>query len=111
MIENFNSGLLNINSVRSDLGLEEIVPPWFNLYFDNNVFSDVEASSNLRVKKEVHFGGPYYFLSRAIYARLAEDEGKIPAYDSKINLLSVKYDLPDIGDFCPTKLVIWEKIL
>jgi ubiquinone/menaquinone biosynthesis C-methylase UbiE len=111
MIENFNSGLLNINNARSNLGLDEIKPSWFNLYFDNNVLSDVEASSRLRVKKEVLFGGSYYFLSRAIYARLAEDEGKTPVYDSKINLLSAKYSLPDIGDFCPTKLVIWEKPL
>jgi len=110
MIENFNSGLSNINNVRNDLGLDEIAPPWFNLYFDNNVFSDIESSSRLRVKREVSFAGPYYFLSRAIYARLAEDENKTPVYDSKINLLSVKYNLPDIGDLCPTKLVIWEKI-
>jgi len=110
MIENFNSGLNNINEVRKNMRLNEISPPWFNLYFEDNFIDQVEMSTCLRVKKESFFASTYYFLSRGIYARIAEDRNETPQYDSEINLVSINYDLPEIGDFCPTKLIVWEKI-
>lgn len=106
MVEDSLDGLGRINDVRKKLGLEKINPPWFNKFLKEGEIINW-ASKNIILKKQVAFASTYYLLSRGLYARLAADRNEKLRYDSEINLISVK--LPLLGDFCPTRLWLWQK--
>lgn len=107
MIECFNDGGEETNLLRRRLGLEPIAAPWHNLFFD---LAEVKSWSapGFYVERVVHISSTYHFLSRVVYARLAQQSGEALRYDSEINLLAAQ--LPqEIGAFGPVKACIWRK--
>jgi SAM-dependent methyltransferase len=107
MIECFNDGGEETNLLRRRLGLEPIAAPWHNLFFD---LAEVKSWSTPQfyVERVVHISSTYHFLSRVVYARLAQQSGEVLRYDSEINLLAAQ--LPqEIGEFGPVKACIWRK--
>ncbi|MBS0246936.1 MAG: class I SAM-dependent methyltransferase [Proteobacteria bacterium] len=107
MIECFNDGGEETNLLRRRLGLEAIAAPWHNLFFD---LAEVKSWSTPQfyVERVVHISSTYHFLSRVVYAKLAQQSGEALRYDSEINLIAAQ--LPqEIGTFGPVKACIWRK--
>jgi ubiquinone/menaquinone biosynthesis C-methylase UbiE len=106
MCENSQDGLAQINSLREQVGLPAIIPPWHNRYFRN---SEVEQISLPGVILEAinDYSSTYYFLSRVVNACLAAQEGKDPDYSAPINQLALR--LPPIGDFGQGRIWLWRK--
>ncbi len=107
MIECFNEGGEETNLLRRRLGLQPIEAPWHNLFLDLHQVKSWSSPSYF-VERVVHISSTYHFLSRVVYAKLAERSGEPLRYDSQINLLAK--DLPqEIGEFGPVKACIWRK--
>jgi SAM-dependent methyltransferase len=107
MCENSIQGLNNINEFRAMAGLEKIVPPWHNLYINDDLISNLKLDGVRLINVEA-FSSTYYFLSRVVNAWLANRAGVQPLYDSPVNHLAM--DLPPVGDFSQGKLWVFEKI-
>ena len=107
MIESSIDSLTRLNKIRASLELEEIKPPWHNLFFSESVVSKWANKLNCQLIEINNFSSCYYFMSRLIYAKLAKDNNEELRYDSPINLLSKK--LPNFGDYGPTKMWLWQK--
>lgn len=106
LCEAFNDGLEEINFFRKSAGLRPISSPWHNLYLDINELSGI-ALDDLEKSEIVEFSGSYYFASRVLNARMAQDIGCEPAYDASINLCSMHLEsLPVCGQ---SKLAIFYK--
>lgn len=108
MVENFYDGLVKLNALRALVGLGAMEPPWHNLYFHEDDIKRWESSS-LVLEQVVPFTSTYYFLSRVVYARLAEDSGEKLRYESPINLLAPQ--LPVLGDVGATRLWVWRRVM
>jgi len=107
MIECFNEGGEETNLLRRRLGLEPIAAPWHNLFLN---LAEVKSWSTPQfyVERVVHISSTYHFLSRVVYAKLAQQSGEALRYESQINLLAAQ--LPqEIGEFGPVKACIWRK--
>jgi SAM-dependent methyltransferase len=112
MMEHSQQGLNQVNELREVFGLEPIVPPWHNLYMDDDLVdtwaTELWRSGVADVSDIVYPASTYYLLSRVVYAKLASDEGAEPDYDSPINTIAVQ--LPQIGEFGYSKLWAWRKL-
>jgi ubiquinone/menaquinone biosynthesis C-methylase UbiE len=107
MIESFIQGLDRTNRLRISLGLARIGPPWHNVFLDEESVHRWET--NEFCLEEIYpFSSTYYFLSRVVYAKIAQDRGEALRYDSEINLVATK--LPPIGNFGPTRLWQWRRM-
>ena len=107
MIECFNEGSEETNLLRRRLGLEVMKAPWHNLFFNLHEVKSW-SSPQFYVERVIHISSTYHFLSRIVYAKLAEQSGEQLRYDSDINLLAAQ--LPQgIGEFGPVKACIWRK--
>ena len=107
MVECFNDGAIATNNLRQQLGLEKIEAPWHNLFFNK---SEVEGwqSEDFKIIEQEYISSTYHFLSRVVYAKLANDSGEELRYDSEINKIALM--LPkNIGNFGPVKALIWKK--
>lgn len=108
MIECFNEGAANTNHLRSMIGLEQMAAPWHNRFFNLHEVKEW-STPDFFVERVVHISSTYHFLSRVVYAKLAEKTGAELQYESDINLLAAQ--LPqEIGEFGPVKACIWKKI-
>lgn len=107
MIECFNEGAEETNLLRRRFGLEPILAPWHNLFFD---LHEVKSWSSpaFYIENVVHISSTYHFLSRVVYAMLAAEKGEQLIYDSDINRIGAL--LPQtLGEFGPVKACIWRK--
>jgi SAM-dependent methyltransferase len=109
MIEAFHDGNHALNELRQKLGLAPMIAPWHNRFFKLEEVLSWERSYPVAVEELSHFASTYYFLSRVVYAKLASERGEELRYDSDINRLSL--DIPPIGAFGATKLIVWRRIV
>jgi len=107
MIEAFNDGNRNLNELRGNFQLEPMTAPWHNHFLELDEVMSWEKSFPVAIEEVSHFASTYYFLSRVVYAKLAADRREPLVYDSEINKLSLQ--LPAIGEFGATKLMVWRK--
>jgi ubiquinone/menaquinone biosynthesis C-methylase UbiE len=107
MCESSQDGLNKINSLRGQLGLSEITPPWHNRYLHDDEIEKL-AVPGVKLEGNNDFSSTYYFLSRLVNAWLAAQEGKEPEYESPINQLALK--LPPIGNMGQTRIWLWRKV-
>ncbi len=104
MIESCLDGLERTNEMRVSLGLERIEPPWHNVFLREATVAN--WADDKYILEEVYpFSSTYYFLSRVVYAKIAEDRKEELRYDSDINLIACK--LPPIGNLGPVRLWQW----
>jgi SAM-dependent methyltransferase len=89
MCENSWDGLQGINGWREAVGLPHIQEPWHNRYI-----KDFEVDA-LGWIVRIDYSSTYYFVSRVLNAKLAQDQGQEPDYDSPLNQLAAT--LPPIG--------------
>ena len=107
MIECLQDGNDFTNSMREKLGLEPICAPWHNLFFRKK---DVLAwqSEEFSIEQFLHISSTYHFISRVVYAKLAELKGEELKYDSDLNKIATM--LPQqISEFGPVKAWVWRK--
>jgi len=106
MLENSLDGLEKINTLRQQVGLDAVVPPWHNLYFRD---ADVEGITmpGITLERVVYHSSTYYFLSRVVNAWLAARESKEPDYNSPLNELALH--LPAIGDMGQGRIWVWKR--
>jgi len=107
MIEAFNDGNRELNILREKFGLEPMTSPWHNLFFELKDVVRWQKDFPVELIKLSHFASTYYYLSRVVYAKLASDKGEELRYDSDINRLSL--ELPPLGEFGATKLIVWKR--
>lgn len=105
MCENSKLGLDHLNKLRMFAGLENISPPWHNVYLVDDLVASLDIPEVKLVDVEA-FSATYYFLSRVINAWLANKEGKEPSYDAPVNQLAL--ELPPFGDCSQGKLWVFE---
>ena len=108
MCENFNDNLINLNKIRSKLGLEKIKTRWHNKYlYNNDIKNFVTKKLKFKIINESNFASSYYFLTRVTKPFLFKQQGKELKYNDDFNQLSSKFE--SIGEFSPMKLVILKK--
>lgn len=113
MCEHSQDGFDFINDVRVDCGLEPMPVVMLpdgtprNRYLRDGQLGLVRS---LRLVECQCFSSNYYFLSRIVNARLAQDRGDAPQYDSEINRLALSLE-PDLVDprFAQGRLWVWQK--
>lgn len=106
MIESAIQGLERTNELRKLLDLERMDPPWHNVFLDEEAVPNW-ATAEFSLEKVIPFSSTYHFLSRVVYARLAQDKGEELKYDSDINMLACR--LPVVGNFGPVRLWLWHR--
>ncbi len=106
MCENSQDGLDTINFFRERLGLLSITPPWHNRYLRDAEIQQVEFP-DIALEGVNFYSSTYYFLSRVVNAKLAQQAGKEPDYESPINQLALQ--LPPYGDMGQGRIWLWRK--
>jgi SAM-dependent methyltransferase len=107
MCESSRDGLDDINSLRKQLGLEVINPPWHNRYLRDQEIAQARIPGG-RLVEVNYFSSTYYFLSRIVNAWLAAQEGREPDYQAPVNQLALK--LPPRGKFGQVRIWVWRKV-
>lgn len=97
LVENFQEGLDNLNSVRNALGLPDIKTRWHNKYLPMVKFRDFLKTGLFDLEYSENIGNFYYMASRVIEAKIAQMEGREPDYNSPIN--AVASQMPTLGEY------------
>jgi len=100
-IENFVGGQAGLNEQRTRLGLPEISVRWHNCFFEEAEFL-AHCAARFDIQEFVPLSSTYYLLTRVVYSKLCQIEGREPDYDHPIYEIAVQ--LPPVGDFGPIKL-------
>ncbi len=106
LLENFDSGLAELNVLRKAWGLKEMFRPWHNRYFADEEKEIIESETSLRLILDESVASTYYLLSRVLNAKGALETGTEPSYDSKINFAA--HNLPNIGHVGAPRLLVFE---
>lgn len=107
MVESTFDGMHRTNELRAKFNLEMITPPWHNTFFNVNEVATLQTD-NFKIINFKHLSSTYYFLSRVVYAAVADKNNEPLRYDSDINMVSL--ELPeDIGEFGPGKGWVFKK--
>jgi ubiquinone/menaquinone biosynthesis C-methylase UbiE len=107
-VENFVGGQESFNRMRVAMGLPEIPVRWHNLFFDEARFVEETRAVFDSVTFD-NFLSSYYLATRVIYSAACHLVGEEPDYLHPIH--QVAWRLPEIGDFCPIKLVTMRRKL
>lgn len=107
LVENMADGLIALNVLRRRYGLPEIEQRWHNKYmWLNQLLPFLEK--HFTVKKVQNIGNLYYILSRVLYAKIAQMQGKEPRYDHPINAIASILPSFSKGRFSPNYLIVCE---
>lgn len=107
LVENFQEGLDNLNSIRRAVGLPDIKTRWHNKYLPMAEFRKFLQTGLLAFEYSENIGNFYYLASRVINAKIAADQGKEPDYNSPINAIASQ--MPTLGEYyavSPNYLII-----
>jgi len=107
-IENFMQGQDSFNRMRVAMGLPEIPVRWHNLFFEETRFLEETRPVFDSVVFD-NFLSSYYLATRVIYSAACQLTGEEPDYLHPIH--QVAWRLPEIGDYCPIKLVTMRRKL
>ncbi len=101
-LENFTDGQDNLNAERARHELPPVSIRWHNLFLDPEEFIQ-RANEWFEVRQTVPISSTYYLVTRVVYSKLCQIEGRQPDYDHPIYEIATK--LPFTGNFGPIKLV------
>jgi ubiquinone/menaquinone biosynthesis C-methylase UbiE len=90
MVECSMSGLANVNRMRDEVGLPAIIPPEHTRYLREQELHLAVTEGKLDGFLVKDFTLPYYFLSRVVNAKLAQQEGQEPDYEADVNKLALE---------------------
>ncbi len=97
LVENFQEGLDNLNSIRKGLGLSEIKTRWHNKYLPMAEFKKFLQNGLFSLEYSENIGNFYYLASRVLNAKVAAMAGKEPDYNDPIN--AVASQMPTLGEY------------
>jgi len=106
MEECFLSGLSILNRARDELDLPNIEKPWHNLFFDDEVLFEFMSKVGFKKIEENNFLSGYYFGSRVLLAALYPKHKQL---NSSSILNDYFCNLPPAGNFCPMRIVVFQK--
>ena len=87
LVESSATAQKNINDLRKEYKLSKIIPPFHNLFFDDNKVKKYKFK-NVKLVKIENFSSNFYFISRIIYALYAKKSlKKNPIYNHPLNLI------------------------
>ena len=98
MIENFMEGQGELNELRQHVGLEEISVRWHNSFFTRRELQDA-TKNHFDIERFEGISSLYYLVTRVVYSKLCEIEGRQPDYDHPIYKVAAM--LPPMGNFGP----------
>lgn len=98
MIENFIEGQGELNGLRQQVGLEDIDVRWHNSFFLRRELED-SVKNYFTVDRFENISSLYYLVTRVVYSKLCELEGREPDYDHLIYKVAAM--LPPVGNFGP----------
>ena len=109
MMQSSINALKNINKYRDIFNLHKIIPPWHNLYLDDNVLKN-HKFKNVNLKKIENFTSNFYFITRIIYAAYAKLKKTKVNFTDPLNIIasSIKSEILN-EDFSQIKLYTFEK--
>lgn len=112
-VECSQDGLDGINELRAMVDLPEIKPPWHNIYLRDIEMDRLSGDlANARVARIIDdpeaICSTYALLSRVVNAKLAQDAGVQPAYDSPINQMALSLP-PNIGNYGQNRLWVFRR--
>ena len=119
MCECFQEGLMDINALRIEVGLEPILPPWHNRYLhEGEIIHSLTdrkdplhpVNSKLILEDRVDYSANYYFLSRVVEAYVAAQEGREPDYNSPINRIGLLMQTAAVCMRGQGQLWVWRKV-
>src|SRR5438132_1327775 len=93
-------GLARLNVLRKSFDLHPITVRWHNYYMPEKKLLSF-ANKNFKVEAIENIGNLYYIISRVVYAKLAQIEGKEPEYGHPINKIARRPRAPQ----CPQKIL------
>jgi ubiquinone/menaquinone biosynthesis C-methylase UbiE len=96
LTENTQEGLARLNSLRAKVQLPAITTRWHNYYIPQKTMEEF-LPVHFSIQSVENIGNLYYIISRVVYAKLAELEGKQPEYMHPINEIASK--LPSLPDY------------
>ena len=110
LVESSNTAQQNINLFRKKYKLTKIIPPFHNLFFDDDKIIKYKYK-NLKFKKMENFSSNYYFISRILNAILCRDFlKKKPKYNDPLNHIGLMIeDNFVVNDFSQIKTYIFKK--
>jgi ubiquinone/menaquinone biosynthesis C-methylase UbiE len=107
LVENTIEGLVNLNNLRRHFDLPLIEQRWHNHYLPQAQLEDFLAE-HFYVTDLQNIGSTYYLISRVVYAKISQLEGREPQYDSVFNKIAA--DLPNLGgNYSPNMLYVCRK--
>jgi ubiquinone/menaquinone biosynthesis C-methylase UbiE len=110
LVESSINAQNNINKVRKNFNLAKIIPPFHNLFFNDNKVR-MYNFKNVKLVKIDNFSSSFYFTSRIIYALYAKIFlKKQPFYNHPLNIIASMLDAKLIKeDFSQIKTYIFKK--
>ena len=110
LVESSSTAQKNINIFRKKYKLSKIIPPFHNLFFDDNKVIKYKYK-NLKLDKIENFSSNYYFISRVINAMLCKDFlNKTPKYNDPLNQIGLIINDNLLNkDFSQIKTYIFKK--
>jgi len=102
LIENFQGPQEALNRVRGELGLPSMPIRWHNRYFDETELVN-ECEKLFEISESAPITSTYYLITRVVYSKMCQIEGRVPDYDHPIYEIATK--LPVLGDLGPVKLL------
>ena len=110
LVESSANAQKNINDLRKEYKLSKIIPPFHNLFFDDNKVKKFKFK-NVKLLKIDNFSSNFYFISRIIYALYTKTFlKKKPFYNHPLNMIGsiVKENLLN-KDFSQIKTYFFKK--
>jgi cyclopropane fatty-acyl-phospholipid synthase-like methyltransferase len=110
LVESSANAQKNINALRKEYKLSKIIPPFHNLFFDDDKIKNYKFK-NVKLFKIDNFSSNFYFISRIIYALYAKIFlKKNPVYNHPLNIIgSIFYQNFFKEDFSQIKTYIFKK--
>lgn len=103
-VENFRHAQERLNAVRQEQGLPPLPYRWHNCWFDEEEFRR-RCSGFFELAEFSPITSTYYLVTRVVYSKLCQLEGREPDYDHPIYEIATR--LPVEGDYGPVKLSHW----
>ena len=109
LMESSRTAQKNLNRYRKIFNLHKIVPPWHNLFLDDNLIKK-HKFKNVKLIKIENFSSSFYFITRIIYAAYAKMKNKKVDFINPLNLIATSIDSKILKeDFSQIKIYIFKK--
>lgn len=111
LVESSSTAQKNINLIRKKYQLDEINPPFHNLFFDDKILKNYKFK-NVVLEKIIPFASDFYYITRFIYARYANEYlNETPNYEHPLQKIALTMNENSTTDFSQIQTYIFKKKL